>query len=78
MLWLRLYTNVPENQKLQQMPAEEFRTLVSFWCITKDNLDRTVPGRHGAAALVAGRVAALRVGYGCADEKPIRFCELDR
>ena len=37
MIWLRLYTTVRHNRRLQTMSAEDFRTLVNLWTLAKDH-----------------------------------------
>ncbi len=41
-LWLRLHTSVARTAKLQLLDAEDFRTLINLWCLTKEH-DGTLP-----------------------------------
>ncbi len=37
--WIRLYTDLPENSKIQRLPDHHFKFLINCWCLTGDNDD---------------------------------------
>jgi hypothetical protein len=57
--WLRLYTSVVNDPKLQRLPAETFRSVINMWCIAADH-DGVLPSEDDIAFILRKPLAKVQ------------------